>query len=104
MYFWAILRVAVFSYPVGGQVFPKVWHLVATIGVIGVDLWMWLDRFVCELIAPIREPFAVNGRQQIVNIGVIVSIWRSCCGQSPWINAFKSVGTARERWKVNGGR
>ena len=23
MYFWAILRVAVFSYPVGGQVFPK---------------------------------------------------------------------------------
>ena len=24
MYFWAILRVAVFSYPVGGQVFPKV--------------------------------------------------------------------------------
>ena len=23
MYFWVILRVAVFSYPVGGQVFPK---------------------------------------------------------------------------------
>ena len=28
MYFWAILRVAAFSYPVGGQVFPKGYHTI----------------------------------------------------------------------------
>ena len=28
MYFWAILRIVVFSYPVEGQVFPKFWGSV----------------------------------------------------------------------------
>ena len=90
MYFWAILRVAVFSYPVGGQVFPnKCAQVRPAAWWIWIGAWLRLPRCLvlgsrclhCRL-GIYSEPL-ISCWMLLQQMEVLSSVWSSSEGHNP---------------------